>query len=120
LRVLGKLKIGLGKTLSSDKETVIPFKYIIIDTDKVVINFGSQEIHNSIFIEWRGTEAYPDSEGQNWAVVYKGQRLSRRGQLDYEPSPSNRSIKFIKNHSFTLKEAKEAAHKLFNSPQKLK
>lgn len=52
-------------------------------------------------IEWRG----PDS----WAVCYMSRCLNHKNGWDWEPSPSGRTDKFIREHRFPLEEAKARA-----------
>lgn len=55
-----------------------------------------------IKIEWRGP-------GDVWAITRLGYCLDRKGRWADEPSPSNRTEAFKRNHRFTLEEAIERA-----------
>lgn len=54
-----------------------------------------------------------------WAVREGGAVLTRRGQWEYEPSPSSRTDAFLKRTRFaTAQEAAEAAEKYFSTAKK--
>ena len=64
----------------------------------------------AITVAWRGS-MFADRLDQCWAVVRAGKCLNRRGEWDYEPSPSSRTDRWIKGHRFTLEKALELARK---------
>lgn len=47
-----------------------------------------------------------------WKITDGRLRLSREGEWDYEPLPSNRSREYIEKHLFTLDEAKKILHEV--------
>ena len=53
-----------------------------------------------------------DKNKNLWGVMDFGNRMNRNGKWDYEPLPSSRTDKWIKDHSFTFKEAKEKLKKI--------
>lgn len=57
---------------------------------------------------WRLTVEYR-GPGDLWAVMHLSYCLSRGGQWDHEPSPSNRTDHFKTMHRFPLEEAIERA-----------
>lgn len=61
----------------------------------VKYSLGLDQYH--IFIEQRGDDS--------WALVWAGRRcMDKDGKFNEEPSPSNRSEKYIKNHRFKTPE----------------
>lgn len=62
---------------------------------------------SEVTVEWRGPRL---DGGVSWAVLYRSNRLSRRGEWDYEPFPSSRTDEWISAHSWpTFSEALDAA-----------
>lgn len=59
-------------------------------------------------VEYRATPGK-----RSWAVCFGGhQCLSRKGEWEYEPSPSNRTPRWLGQHRFTFDEAMEWARRL--------
>lgn len=72
------------------------------------------------FTEGEYTINLRDPEKNGWAIIRCGFRLSRKGQLDYEPMPSSRTESWIKKHTFSLKEARTKVKKLIKQDEKNK
>jgi hypothetical protein len=64
------------------------------------------------FTEGEYTINLRSPKDNGWAIMKHNFRLSRKGELDYEPMPSSRTETWIKNHTFSLEEAKKKVKEL--------
>lgn len=59
----------------------------------------------AISIEWRGSD--------QWAVLRGSKCLSRTLMWDYEPQPSSRTKRWLREHRWTLNDATRAAVEVY-------
>lgn len=82
-----------------------------------VLSMGHEDRHLfEIVVEWRGVpwqvREARDTYDRVWSVSSLMRMvLSRGGKWHYEPSPSNRTLPWCRNHRFTLDEALKQARK---------
>lgn len=70
----------------------------------------SDHYHNEFTVEWRG--GYDPELVDRWAIIFMHECVMRSGELDREPSPSNRDDEWLEQARFTRAEALAIAQEI--------